>query len=266
MADAVREYAQHRGAPDSWALGRFVVPLGRWEELLAELGVVDQAEFSWPVSLLSQPTEVEAVRRVMASDDRLVVEAIELRASSPDEAGMAASLSSTGVDVFVEPASLTSFDAIAPVLSHEGASAKIRTGGVTTAAFPTSAQVISFLGSCLRHGLRFKATAGLHHAVRGEYRLTYEPAPPTGEMFGFLNVGVAAALTWFDRGEHLALTALEERSPDAFEFSEAGLAWRDEHLTTQQLDEVRAEFFVGFGSCSFREPMAELGFEALPRS
>lgn len=266
MAEAVREYAQHRVAPDHWALGRFVVPLGRWTELLTEIGALDPGEFPWPVSLLAQPTDAGAVRRVMREDERLLVEAIESRAASPSDAGMAAALSTTGADVFVEPASLADFDALAPVLSHEGASAKIRTGGVTAAAFPASTQVVSFLGSCLRHGLRFKATAGLHHAVRGEYRLTYDPTPPTGEMFGFLNVGLAAAVTWFDRGERVALAALEEGSLEAFEFSDAGLAWRDEHFTAQQLDEVRAEFYAGFGSCSFREPMAELGLEALPRS
>ena len=48
--------------------------------------------------------------------------------------------------------------------------------------------------------------------------------------------------------------------------SDAGVAWRDERLTAPQLDEVRAEFFLGFGSCSVREPMAELGLEALPRA
>jgi hypothetical protein len=94
--------------------------------------------------------------------------------------------------------------------------------------------------------------------------LTYEPSPPVGEMFGFLNVGVAAALTWFERGEGVVLAALEERSAEAFEFSDAGLSWRNERLTAAQLDEVRAEFFVGFGSCSFQEPLDELGLVASP--
>jgi hypothetical protein len=216
------------------------------------------------VSLVALPVESSVVRQVMGSDDRLLVEAVEARASSPDEAGTAASLTAMGVDVYVEPANLTLFDAIAPVLAHERAAAKIRTGGVTASAIPSPKEVASFLDSCRRHGLRFKATAGLHHALRGEYRLTYEPSPPTGVMFGFLNVLVAAALTWFDRGVTVAEAALEERASEAFDFSDAGLSWRDVRLTTQQLDEVRTEFFVGFGSCSFREPMEELGLEAVP--
>ena len=111
-----------------------------------------------------------------------------------------------------------------------------------------------------------QATAGLHHAVRGEYRLTYEPGAPTGEMFGFLNVAVAAALVWHNRNPAAALAVLGERSMDAFSFAEGGLAWRDERLSVAELDEVRSRFFVGFGSCSFSEPMAEIGLEAQPRA
>jgi len=126
--------------------------------------------------------------------------------------------------------------------------------------------VLSFLRACQSAGIRFKATAGLHHAVRGEYRLTYEPVPPTGVMFGFLNVALAAALLWFGRDDETVLAALEERSPESIELTDGGVSWRNERLTIAQLDEVRSEFFVGFGSCSFREPLAEIGLEALPRA
>ena len=49
-----------------------------------------------------------------------------------------------------------------------------------------------FLIACRRHGVTFKATAGLHHAMRGSYPLTYERASESGTMFGFLNVFLAA--------------------------------------------------------------------------
>jgi hypothetical protein len=103
-------------------------------------------------------------------------------------------------------------------------------------------------------------------AVRGEYRLTYEPEPPTGLMFGFLNVAIGAALLWFGRSDDVVLEVLDERSADAFRFSDSGVAWRGELLTRPELDEVRTSFFVGFGSCSFREPMAEIGLEAVPHA
>ena len=52
---------------------------------------------------------------------------------------------------------------------------------------------------------------------------------------------------------------------EAFVFTDDGLAWRDERLSAAQIDDARSRFFTGFGSCSFREPMAEIGLEAQPR-
>lgn len=126
-------------------------------------------------------------------------------------------------------------------------------------AFPTAQDVLGFLRACAVARIRFKATAGLHHAVRGEYRLTYEPIPPRGVMFGFLNIAVAAALVWHGREDTVVLQVLEERARDAFSFDDDGLSWHNERLGHADLEDVRSRFFVGFGSCSFREPMAEVG-------
>src|SRR4029453_16093606 len=79
------------------------------------------------------------------------------------------------------------------ILSHAGARAKVRTGGLTEGAFPASHALARFIQSCADAGVPFKATAGLHHPLRGDYRLTYEPGSPHGMMFGFLNVFLAAA-------------------------------------------------------------------------
>jgi len=264
MAEAVSEYGRHRNAPDNWALGRFVVPLSRWSELESHMRDLPSPKVFWPVSLIAAPTDADRIRQIVTDESRLVIEAVECKADSISDATKAAKLVRPGVEVFVEPSSLTAFDAMADALARFGAAAKIRTGGVTADAFPTPRQVLSFLRMCRKARIRFKATAGLHHAVRGEYRLTYESAPTTGVMFGFLNVAMAAALLWFDRSEDVVLRVLEEESLAAFVFTDKGVSWRNERLTLRELDEVRTSFFAGFGSCSFREPMAEIGLEPLP--
>lgn len=264
MRDAVAEYRGHLEAPDRWALGRFVVPIARWEEF--QKSVADsRATTLWSVSLLASPADADRIAAVKA-DSRFVVNAVECKAASAGEAAQAEQIVTQGLDVFIEPATLEVFDAMAPVLARTGASAKIRTGGVTSDAFPSPRDVLAFLTSCRRTGIRFKATAGLHHAVRGEYRLTYEPGSPTSEMYGFLNVAVGAALLWHGRSPAIVLEVLQERSLDAFAFTDDGLAWRQERLSRNEVEEVRSRFFAGFGSCSFSEPMAEIGLEGRPRA
>jgi hypothetical protein len=257
MPHAVAEYAAHRAATDSWALGRFVVPLARWSELQAAIEARPRDDTLWPVSLLASPADVDQISGIM-SDSRLDVQSVECKAGSSGAAANAVRLAALGLEVFVEPSTLSQFDRIAPSLARLRIAAKIRTGGVTADAFPSPIEVLAFLRTCLNMGIRFKATAGLHHAVRGEYRLTYETSSPMGEMFGFLNVAVASALLWHGRKSSTALQALEERAMSAFEFSDHGLVWRDEKLSRAELEEVRARFFAGFGCCSFREPMAEI--------
>ena len=266
MAEAVSEYERYRDATDNWALGRFVVALSRWNELETCVRDLPRQDQPWPVSLLAAPADSDRIRRLRIGESPLVVQAVECRAASLSEAARAGEIARLGIEVFVEPSMIADLDSFAAELARSGVAAKIRTGGITADAFPTAREVLSFLRACQKARIRFKATAGLHHAVRGEYHLTFEASPPTGLMFGFLNIAMAAAFLWFGRGDDVILDILEERSVNAFELTDGVATWRRERLTREQLDEVRAAFFVGFGSCSFREPMAEIGLEALPRA
>ena len=139
-----------------------------------------------------------------------------------------------------------------PELAKHGLSAKIRTGGLTPEAIPHLDRIATFIHVCAMHGVPFKATAGLHHPVRCVRALTYEPDSPRATMHGFINVFMAAAFP------HQAERVLAEEDPKAFRFEDDAAWWRDHAVTTEHLEDVRREFAISFGSCSFEEPIADL--------
>ena len=99
----------------------------------------------------------------------------------------------------------------------------------------------------------FKATAGLHHAVRA-----HQPSVDA-KQFGFLNVFLGASLLYTDAIDERALgEILAEEDPNAFAAEETWVGWRDRRLGIEALAEARSRFCHSFGSCSFDEPMEEL--------
>lgn len=149
---------------------------------------------------------------------------------------------------YVETTDLT----ILPELARRNLRAKIRTGGITADAFPSTAAVAAFMRACKTAGVAFKATAGLHHPLRCVKPLTYEPNAPTGLMHGFVNVFLAAAL--LEQAEAI----LDETDPSAFAFDDDGASWRGHRASTPDLATMRTTFAISFGSCSFEEPIGDL--------
>jgi hypothetical protein len=136
---------------------------------------------------------------------------------------------------------------------------KIRTGGITPEQIPSLEQVARFIECCSRHGVGFKATAGLHHPLRGEYRLTYEQNPPRGNMHGFLNVFVATLMAFEHHLDRQTIQEiLAERDFSQFHFDEDRLQWRDFSIAANRIIELRNSSIQSFGSCSFDEPTLEL--------
>jgi hypothetical protein len=136
--------------------------------------------------------------------------------------------------------------------------AKVRTGGVVATAIPQASDVVRFIRACLDAGVSFKATAGLHHPLRAEYRLTYEPDSASGMMYGYLNVFLASALMADGLSDDEAVALLEERDPTAFEIGDTKVVWRGREVTADSAERARQTVALSFGSCSFREPVDEL--------
>ncbi len=143
-------------------------------------------------------------------------------------------------------------------ISKAGRSAKVRTGGVTPETFPSAGDLTRFLDASLRTGVMFKATAGLHHAIRGMHPLTYEPGAPRAVMHGFLNLLLCAAFMYDGMGPDDAGAVLAEETAAAFCFDQEGVEWRGHRLTMPAITAARSKFAFSFGSCSFEEPLEDL--------
>jgi hypothetical protein len=245
-------YAAYRTGKDAWALGRFVLPAARvaefadrWPERLR----------AWPITLLLG-ADFDAELR-LAVDLGLQLEAVECRPPRLDEIGQIR-MRLPGARLFVEAPANVSLDELLTAVAAAEACAKLRTGGITPEAIPTPDGVAAFLVGCARRKLRFKATAGLHHAVRGEYRLRYEPHSASAIMHGFVNFFLAAAAA-YQGGDGVDVVAiLSEQDPKSLSANTRELRWREHNFDAETIQTVRTKFAISFGSCSFEEPLAEM--------
>ena len=129
---------------------------------------------------------------------------------------------------------------------------KLRTGGVTPDAFPTSAQIARALVVPATHQVPIKFTAGLHHPLR-QYREEVQT-----RMHGFLNVLGAAILAAEHKwNEKQTATMLEDENLKSFSFGDEFFAWREWKIDIKRL-KGRRKFVTSFGSCSFDEPREDL--------
>jgi hypothetical protein len=262
MTGAVHNYAAYRAHEASWMLGRFVVPVARLDEFsAAQRALGDAAASEWRLSALLG-TDVDAdLERVRTFDGahrgRARVDSLEGKFETVEAIRRAAS-AGRGCAVFAEIPIDGDVESLRAAAKGAGINLKIRTGGVTADAFPSPAVVARFIRGCIAANVRFKATAGLHHAVRGDYRLTYDAAAPVGTMFGFLNVLLAAGLMSHGLDDAEAVELLDERDPRAITATPAAIRWRDATLDEDQARSVRDRVVASFGSCSFTEPVDEL--------
>ena len=215
LPEALAEDRAARESEYAHVLNRFVVPAAKLADLPDEmpglsvvLSAVEDAD-----QLDGQP--IEAVELALGSPQPRAAELLAAyRAFEP-----------LGVETYFElvfddgwrndvPATI---GAIATV----GGRVKLRCGG---AMVPSVEQVAMVIACCREAGVPFKATAGLHHALR------------RGEEHGFLNLLAATSAP----GAELE-SVLAEESFDALDLSSVDRA-----------------LFVGFGSCSWREPVDDL--------
>jgi hypothetical protein len=217
LADALVEDARAEASPHAFVLARLV----------------------WPASALGAvPSSERAISAVLDAPlpEGASVEAVEVPPSFDPGAGRAEL--PAGVDEFyVETPLDDGLDERLDHLAEHGLRAKVRCGGVVV---PSDAELARFVRACRERALVFKATAGLHHAVR------------TNGEHGFLNLLAAAVFAGHEE------EALAERDASTFHLDAAAFSWRGRSAAPDEIARVRLELFHSIGSCSFFEPVEEL--------
>jgi hypothetical protein len=268
MREAVDNFARYMGDRSSWALGRFVVPAQRLGEFeaAAQPHLNRPGSPSWRLSALlgaDLERDLSAVaafnrRSESRSNAVAVIDSVELKAASTGSLQNALDRVPQHLQAYIEIPIAGDPGDLIRMINRAGRSAKVRTGGTESEAFPLAADLARFIVSCARTAVPFKATAGLHHAFRADYPLTYAPESPRGTMFGFLNLFLAAAFVRLGLDQRSAEQVLEEGSLDAFQVEEDAISWHGRRVGLADLEQTREQVMVSFGSCSFTEPLQEL--------
>jgi len=280
---ATAGYAQAFACDAAWLLGRFVLAAGsldRFEPPALEPTAAgdrpaELAPTPWPISVVvppapstpgtGLPAHADLASRIARFNDRwqgrAQIVAVEYPAVDPvdgDALDRLADAYDHTLEIFIEapygPDCRRRVDAI----GARGLFLKLRAGGVVRTAFPSVDELTDALCGCAEAGVTFKATAGLHHALRGSYPVTAEPLAETATMHGFLNVLFAAALAYRGASRSTIVSALAETDWNAFSFTLDQVAWRGHPVDRDELARFRRRFFRAFGSCSFDDPVREL--------
>jgi hypothetical protein len=267
MADAVRQYDVYRRSPDRWMLGRFVVAAMRLQELgeAIQTGGIDvDAGDPWHLSVVMGahvPAELARIAAFQAAWEPrgVFADSIEYKVSSVGQVRTLGDQIPRRFRRYFEVPPTGPYHELVGAIGEVGAFAKVRTGGTTPELFPAAVDLTTFLVAAVKQAVPFKATAGLHHPFRGTYPLTYAPDAERHLMYGFVNVLVATTELCRGGDGDTAQAILEDDDRLAFVRDVDGITWHGERYATADLTAAHHQFFLGFGSCSFREPVDELG-------
>jgi hypothetical protein len=263
MRDALTAYAAARDGADGLLLGRFVVPAARLAEMRDH---VTAAPAPLHLSVIvTDRSETDIAALSLCDGAPLILDALECKPRDLDGIDwLADATTGLGADVYVEVDPAVELPRWLDRLAARGLRAKIRTGGTVATAFQPAAAIVDFMSAAIGAGVPFKATAGLHHAVRGRYRLTYEPDSADAVMHGYLNVLLAAATLRNGQPRHLAEQVLQQDDRSALVFDDEAIRWSGFEWSADVLRATRADSLIGFGSCSISEPAGEIRALASP--
>ncbi len=241
LPDAVVAHDRYGSTWYAGLVGPLIVAATALDDL-AEVLAGREVPLPIAVTLPGGPAQLDGVLEAV---DALPVRLEALEIAVPDGGGpdeVLAALSGATAPVFVE---IPRDDRRVPLLNAlagTGHRAKFRTGGVRADLYPDEAELAAAVRTAVEAGVPFKATAGLHHALRNT-------DPSTGfEQHGFLNLLLATDAVLRSDGDPEALLA---------ERDGAVVAGRLRALDADRVAAARAGF-TSFGTCSITDPLTEL--------
>jgi hypothetical protein len=290
LDEAVRNYARYAASPTAWLLGNFVAPAARLGDLNGAVAKYFDSSMPLTVSAVGRggddgPSWLwnwrEDLKRTRAFLDahttRVAAPTLEVKlppdllgTPTPEEA-IVELLDDAAMEagkeqlpefgLFLE-APINHWCCIAESISRwrdaRGTNSpfwvgmKLRAGGLKAEDFPATQEVADAIRETNTRVLRWKATAGLHHPIRGR-----QDSGP--KMHGFLNLLMAVVMAdGAGVGDERVREILEDEEPTHFVFDDRGCYWKDWDASLEQIRAVRHKHFASIGSCSFDEPRTDL--------
>ena len=271
LEPAFQNHAQYVRSSEAWMLNAFVLSIEQFDAAKQLLSLFDPAHPLRVAALGPKTANADAFLEALEDTDVAIrslssnvdlVSISQLEMFLPHDVDLALLREARSIvgdlPVFWEAPPDRAEQTIALLAEHNSDASlatfgyKLRTGGVTADAFPTSAKIARALVTPATHQLPIKFTAGLHHPIR-QFR-----DEVTTKMHGFLNVLGAAVLAAEHRWDaHQTSIMLEDENPDSFSFAQDFFAWREWKIDVERL-RYRRKFVASFGSCSFDEPRDDL--------
>jgi len=250
MAEALARHRSDESAGYTMLSHRFLCPASRIGELRpawAELGR-GGPPLRLGVIVDTGMDGVDDARDEVAENPALALELLEVPAPSAETVvDVLEALAGCSEAVFIEgPRAPDWLKAVATAGALPSAGlrgAKVRCGGARADLFPSPDELAAFVCACFEHGVPFKATAGLHGAVRHR-------DDQTGFVHhGFLNLLVAAVRA-------AAGGSVEEVAAVLASTDGPGLAAQALAVSGREISAARL-LFRAYGSCSTSEPREE---------
>ena len=248
LAEAVPAHVAHLAGEHRGLVGPFIVSAADLPALGPLLAGAEAGSFEVAVTV-PRPDRLTAALAFAGGVPEVEVVALEVAVpTGVDPTGVVPVLDVAvegrpDLEVYVELPRDERRPALLAALAGTRYHAKLRTGGVRADLYPDEHELAAAVVACGSAGVAFKATAGLHHAVRNT-------DPATGfEQHGFLNVLAAVDAAQQGAATREVAALLAERDARAIAARVAGLR--------ERAGPVRAAF-RSFGTCSIDDPRDEL--------